>query len=134
LALGAVPILAVTGILVMSTASINHLIHKVNMASLFFPLCCLTITLWCQLYIASFSAGMGAVPWVVMSEVIRISKIIILNYDLIMPLIWKMPSVIADIPYQYQRKGWKHRYTCQLVWCMAMFLHFQLPYELEHLW
>ena len=29
---------------------------------------------------------MGAVPWVVMSEVIRTSKIIILNYDLSKPL------------------------------------------------
>ncbi|GMY28436.1 sugar transporter ERD6-like 7 [Fagus crenata] len=30
------------------------------------------------LYIGSFSIGMGAVPWVVMSEVIRISNIMIL--------------------------------------------------------
>lgn len=90
LALGAVPILAVTGILVNINCFYKSLyplrLVSVNMTSLFFPLCCLTIILCCQLYIASFSAGMGAVPWVVMSEVIRISKIIILEYDLIIPL------------------------------------------------
>ncbi|KAK9281701.1 hypothetical protein L1049_004605 [Liquidambar formosana] len=59
------------------------------------------------LYIASFSAGMGAVPWVIMSEI---------------------------FPINIKGSSWKPSNTGELVWCMDGFLHFQLSHELELLW
>lgn len=80
-ALDAVPALAVTGILVINFLAClskqiveqHWSIFKTELLFLF--LAPLTISFLIQVYIGSFSIGMGAVPWVVMSEVNKVSKI-----------------------------------------------------------
>ncbi|KAE8672259.1 Sugar transporter ERD6-like 16 [Hibiscus syriacus] len=64
------------------------------------------------IYISSFSAGMGAVPWVIMSEA-RSSD---LTYFIFLEV------------SEFYRSSWKPSNTGELVWCMGSFLLLQLPY------
>lgn len=62
LAIDAVPVLTVAGVLVNTSAFFkSHCSFEVFVS--------LIILFEIQVYIGSFSIGMGAVPWVVMSEV-----------------------------------------------------------------
>lgn len=91
-----------------------------------------------QLFLGSFSLGMGAVPWVMMSEVDKY-----ISYD---TWIWifnctnsniSFPNYIlfmnfhVDISHQHQGHSRKLGYPGELVWIMGCFPYFQLSHDLE---
>lgn len=86
-----------------------------------------------QVYIGSFSAGMGAMPWVVMSEVINFipEGLCIINYFLLDRISLTTNSNIADISHKHKRSSRRHGDAGELVWSVGRFLHFQLPHVLE---
>ncbi|KAG1365151.1 putative sugar transporter ERD6-like 7 [Cocos nucifera] len=67
-------------------------------------------------FLGSFSIGMGAIPWVIMSEGVECCIEI---------------GLVADIPNRHKRSSWKHSDTGELVWFMGCFVCFQFSHELE---
>jgi hypothetical protein len=87
-----------------------------------------------KVYIASFSLGMGSVPWVIMSEV---ELAFIVDNFIKAPNNWEIGMLTwtigfdADIPHKYERDWRKLRDSGELVQFIGSFFRLQLSHELE---